>query len=67
MGNFSRQQRSPYSNTYNPGWAEHPNFSYWINNVLQPPQKNCPSPQGTQHQQPRENLENMITHGMKNT
>jgi len=21
MGNYSRQQRNPYSNTYNPGWA----------------------------------------------
>jgi hypothetical protein len=42
MGNNSRQQRNPYSNTYNPGWAEHPNFSYISNNVLQPPQKNRP-------------------------
>jgi len=37
MGSYSRQQRNPYSNTYNPGWAEHPNFSYKCNNVLQPP------------------------------
>jgi len=35
MGNFSRQQRNPYSNTYNPGWAEHPNFSYRSNTFLQ--------------------------------
>ena len=37
MGNYSRQQRNPYSNTYNPGWTEYPNFSYRSNNVLQPP------------------------------
>jgi len=44
LWNFSRQQRNPYSNTYNPGWAEHPNFSYPSNNVLQPPQINHPPP-----------------------
>ena len=42
MGNYSRQQRNPYSNTYNPGWAEYPNFFYWSNNVHQPPQTNPP-------------------------
>ncbi|GLU07084.1 hypothetical protein SLE2022_240580 [Rubroshorea leprosula] len=33
------QQNNPYSNTYNPGWKNHPNFS-WSNNqniVKQPP------------------------------
>ena len=34
MGNYSRQRRNPYSNTYNPGWTKHPNFSYRSNNVL---------------------------------
>jgi len=38
MGNYSMHQRNPYSNTYNPGWAEHLNFAYRRNNVLQPPQ-----------------------------
>ena len=29
MGNFNRQpQNNPYSNTYNPGWKQHPNFSW---------------------------------------
>jgi len=42
IGNYSRQKRNPYSNTYNPVWAEHPNFSYRSNNVLQPPQTNQP-------------------------
>ncbi|XP_015382752.1 uncharacterized protein LOC107175648 [Citrus sinensis] len=28
MGNYNRQpQNNPYSNTYNPGWKQHPNFS----------------------------------------
>ncbi|XP_026445701.1 uncharacterized protein LOC113346379 [Papaver somniferum] len=26
--NQQRQQYDPYSNTYNPGWRDHPNFSY---------------------------------------
>ncbi|XP_021279860.1 uncharacterized protein LOC110413413 [Herrania umbratica] len=32
VGNFNRQQNNPYSNTYNPGWRNHPNFS-WSNNA----------------------------------
>ena len=31
VGGFTgsqRQRYDPYSNTYNPGWKEHPNFSY---------------------------------------
>ena len=29
VGNFNRQpQNNPYSNTYNPGWKQHPNFSW---------------------------------------
>lgn len=32
LGNFQRtQQNNPYSNTYNPGWKNHLNFS-WSNN-----------------------------------
>jgi len=27
VGNPLRQQGNPYSNTYNPGWRNHPNFS----------------------------------------
>ncbi|XP_022872320.1 uncharacterized protein LOC111391352 [Olea europaea var. sylvestris] len=29
--NFQRQQNNPFSNTYNPSWKNHPNFS-WSNN-----------------------------------
>jgi hypothetical protein len=28
LNNFGRPQNDPYSNTYNPGWRNHPNFSY---------------------------------------
>ena len=30
MGNFNRQpqQSNPYSNTYNAGWRNHPNFAW---------------------------------------
>ncbi|KAL5538589.1 hypothetical protein UlMin_045511 [Ulmus minor] len=31
VSNFQRQQHNPYSNTYNPGWRNHPNLS-WGNN-----------------------------------
>ncbi|XP_062075805.1 uncharacterized protein LOC133779924 [Humulus lupulus] len=31
MGNFNRQANNPFSNTYNPGWRNHPNF-LWRNN-----------------------------------
>ena len=31
VGSFNKQnQDNPYSNTYNPGWRQHPNFS-WSN------------------------------------
>ena len=31
VGSFNRQnQNNPYSNTYNPRWRQHPNFS-WSN------------------------------------
>ncbi|XP_062100381.1 uncharacterized protein LOC133806278 [Humulus lupulus] len=31
LGNFNRQATNPFPNTYNPGWRNHPNFS-WRNN-----------------------------------
>ena len=36
VGNAPRQQNNPYSNTYNPGWQNHPNFG-WSNNTNQGP------------------------------
>ena len=33
VGNFNRQNHdNPYSNTYNPGWRQHPNFSWSYQN-----------------------------------
>ncbi|KAK8681659.1 hypothetical protein V6N13_054061 [Hibiscus sabdariffa] len=28
LGNYNRNLNNPYSNTYNPGWRQHPNFSW---------------------------------------
>uniref|UniRef100_A0A803MLI4 Uncharacterized protein n=1 Tax=Chenopodium quinoa TaxID=63459 RepID=A0A803MLI4_CHEQI len=28
VSNYNRSQNDPYSNTYNPGWKNHPNFSW---------------------------------------
>jgi len=60
MGNF--QKVNPYSNTYNPSWANHPNLKYTNNNTLNPLQ---PNPQ----QQPRKPsaLEKAMTNFMKMT
>src|SRR5262249_37856648 len=48
VGNFNRPppQNNPYSNTYNPGWRNHPNFS-WSNQQNQRP----PPPGYNQSQQ----------------
>ena len=48
VGGFQGQQRQkydPFSNTYNQGWRDHPNFR-WSNNdnVLQPPGNNFNRP-----------------------
>ncbi|XP_062100169.1 uncharacterized protein LOC133806049 [Humulus lupulus] len=37
VGNFQRPFNNPFSNTYNAGWRNHPNFS-WRNNQGQQPQ-----------------------------
>ncbi|MED6202648.1 hypothetical protein PIB30_107644, partial [Stylosanthes scabra] len=47
MRNPSRQQSNPYSNNYNPGWRNHPNFS-WSN---QGAQKNFAPNQAQQQSQ----------------
>ncbi|KAL4281689.1 hypothetical protein GQ457_03G015100 [Hibiscus cannabinus] len=28
IGNYNKNANNPYSNTYNPGWRQHPNFSW---------------------------------------
>ncbi|XP_057248223.1 uncharacterized protein LOC125492319 [Beta vulgaris subsp. vulgaris] len=47
----TRPQNNPYSNTYNPGWKNHPNFSY-KNNQPQPPPTNYSQPPGFQQRPP---------------
>ncbi|KAD4586318.1 hypothetical protein E3N88_23919 [Mikania micrantha] len=37
MGSQNRPQNNPYSNTYNPGWKNHPNFSWKASGSNQPP------------------------------
>ncbi|XP_044511506.1 uncharacterized protein LOC123229651 [Mangifera indica] len=47
VGGYQNQKRyDPYSNTYNPGWRDHPNFSYGQknNNFQQPGYQNRPPP-----------------------
>ncbi|CAL9016475.1 unnamed protein product [Prunus brigantina] len=52
---FNRQRNDPYSNMYNPGWRNHPNFS-WSNtqNVQRPPP-------GFLAQEKKINLEDALT------
>ncbi|XP_048227250.1 uncharacterized protein LOC125369280 [Ricinus communis] len=51
MGNGPRQQGNPYSNTYNPGWHNHPNFGWRNNNAQGPPDFQRPHQQPPQQQQ----------------
>ena len=70
MGNASRQQNNPYSNTYNPGWRNHPNFGWRDNNTQGPPgfqrlppqqqQQNIPYQQPLPQQQ-KPNIEELLT------
>ncbi|CAA0808779.1 Unknown protein, partial [Striga hermonthica] len=51
QGYQNRQPNDPFSNTYNPGWRNHPHFSWSNNNnTLQPPRPSF------NQQQPRPNL-----------
>ncbi|CAA0819769.1 Unknown protein, partial [Striga hermonthica] len=53
----NRQPNDPFSNTYNPGWRNHPHFSWSNNNnTLQPPRPNF------NQQQPRPNLMQQQSH-----
>ena len=43
MNSYNQRQNNPYSNTYNPGWRNHPNFSWNNGNTQgQPPNQNIP-------------------------
>ena len=60
VSNFNRpQQANPFSNTYNPGWRNHPNFSWSNPNNAGPsnarqfnPQQFQPRPQQVEVKQP---------------
>ena len=68
LGNPIRPQNNPYSNTYNPGWRNHPNFS-WSNNSnvqkgnLNPP-PGYPRPQV---QNPKPQIEDLLTKIIKDS
>ncbi|XP_057543958.1 uncharacterized protein LOC130823355 [Amaranthus tricolor] len=64
----ARQQYNPYSNTFNPEWRDHPNFSYRNNNAQNPSssynipsgfQQRPPFPPQQQHP-PKSNLESLM-------
>ncbi|XP_078166211.1 uncharacterized protein LOC144560859 [Carex rostrata] len=44
LNGFGRPQNDPFSNTYNPGWRNHPNFSWKNNNPNAIPQQNNQPP-----------------------
>ncbi|XP_022024202.1 uncharacterized protein LOC110924508 [Helianthus annuus] len=53
LGNQIRPQNNPYSNTYNPGWRNHPNFGWKANSNNQNPlgyAQRAPTPQRSQGQ-----------------
>ncbi|KAG8485827.1 hypothetical protein CXB51_019172 [Gossypium anomalum] len=61
MGNNnSRPQNNPYSNTYNTGWRNHPNFS-WGGQGNQRPQNPSGLQQPPYQQEKKPNLEKMLT------
>ena len=66
VNDFNRQRNNPYSNTYNPGWRQHPNFQ-WSNtqNIQNPP----PRPQAVpfQPQEKKSSVEDLIAQLAQNT
>ena len=66
MGNPIRPRNDPFSNTYNPGWRNHPNFRCNSNtgqgNNMQPPGFSRPAP--PPHVKPS-SLEEMLTQYIK--
>ena len=55
VGNFNRQQNNPYSDSYNPSWKNHPNFS-WNNTHNAMPTQRAPQP----HREKKVDLEKMM-------
>ena len=68
VGSSSRPQNNPYSNTYNPGWRNHPNFSWNNNNNVQKGNPNPPPGfQGTFNQPPKSSVEEMLAKLVKDS
>ena len=61
IGNYNRQQNNPFSNTSNPGWQNHMNFS-WKNsqNVMKQPPGFQPSGVQSQPQASKVSLEDAL-------
>ena len=49
-----RQANNPYSNTYNPGWRNHPNFSWSNNNNMAAPNNMAKAQSPPSFQQPQQ-------------
>ncbi|KAA3467649.1 Integrase, catalytic core [Gossypium australe] len=66
IGNNFRSDNNPYSNTYNPGWRNHPNLLWGGqgNQSQQPPQNFQNQPYS---QEKKPNLEEMLTKFIANT
>ncbi|XP_073119981.1 uncharacterized protein [Henckelia pumila] len=56
VGNQNRTSNDPFSNTYNPGWKQHPNFSWGGQNNRPYRNQNY----GKQHQEEKSSMEQMM-------
>ncbi|KAL2235917.1 UNVERIFIED_CONTAM: hypothetical protein Sindi_1323900 [Sesamum indicum] len=66
VGGFARQQQrryDPFSNTYNPGWRDHPNLSYGNQHFQKPQYRPPPQP----NPMPSPSLEDMMKALVTNT
>ncbi|XP_016747607.2 uncharacterized protein [Gossypium hirsutum] len=68
VGNFPgppQRRYDPYANTYNPGWRDHPNFSYGANPRYNRPYQNWAPQQSQDSGNSLETLETAITNRTK--
>ncbi|XP_039120906.1 uncharacterized protein LOC120257485 [Dioscorea cayenensis subsp. rotundata] len=67
VGGASRGPGNPYGNTYNPGWRNHPNFSWGQQQQHQPPQSQGPLHQPPQQPEKKFTTEDVLARFMINT
>ncbi|KAL0433648.1 UNVERIFIED_CONTAM: hypothetical protein Slati_2699100 [Sesamum latifolium] len=60
VSHSGRSNFNPYSNTYNPGWRSHPNFS-WSNNQQQGPAGHHKPRQVQSPQEKKSNIEDVLS------